>query len=64
MVQTDICVGWEYICLVLVDKSYIFQETSFEDYLMWMLLTAGFYWFIQEHPEIFFKIQDKMIQTI
>ena len=40
-------------------RAVFFQETSFEDYLMWMFLTAGFYWFIQEHPEIFFKIKDK-----
>lgn len=39
----------------LIRQIFFRYSTDFEEYLLWGLLTAGFYWFINEHDEIFFK---------
>lgn len=43
----------------LIRAIFFRTGTSFEDYLMWFFLTAGFYWFIVEHDEILIKTEDK-----
>lgn len=47
--------GNVYAWFWLIRAIFFRDNTSFEDYLMWAFLTAGFYWFISDHDEIFFK---------
>jgi hypothetical protein len=41
----------------LIRQIFVRHSTNFEEYLLWAFLTAGFYWFILEHDDIFFKKQ-------
>jgi len=44
----------------LIRQIFVRHSTNFEEYLLWTFLTAGFYWFINEHKdEIFFKINKR-----
>ena len=53
-----ILAGNLYSWFWLIRAIFCRPETSFEDYLMWFFLTAGFYWFIIEHDEIFIKAKE------
>lgn len=53
-----ILAGNVYSWFWLIRALFFRDETNFEDYVMWFFLTAGFYWFIIEHDEIFFKIKE------
>lgn len=50
-----IIAGNTYSWFWLIRAIFFRSETTFEDYLMWFFLTAGFYWFILEHREIFIE---------
>ena len=43
----------------LIRQIFVRHSTNFEEYLLWAFLTFGFYWFIIEHDEIFFKKNKK-----
>ncbi|MCC8034673.1 MAG: hypothetical protein LIO77_01915 [Rikenellaceae bacterium] len=46
-----------YAWFWLIREIFFRESSTLEDYVMWFFLTCGFYWFILEHPEIFFKIK-------
>ena len=53
-----------YCWFWLIRQIFVRHSTNFEEYLLWGFLTAGFYWFINDHNEIFFKIDDKHDSTL
>lgn len=55
MKRIYVIVGNIYSWFWLIRAIFFRSETTLEDYLMWFFLTAGFYWFILEHREIFIE---------
>lgn len=43
----------------LYRQIFIRHSTDFEEYLLWFFLTAGFYWFVNDHKDILLKIDKK-----
>lgn len=56
MKRLYVLAGNFYAWFWLIRELFCRKSASFEDYVMWIFLTFGFYWFILEHPEIFIKI--------
>ncbi|MBD8349754.1 hypothetical protein [Dysgonomonas sp. HGC4] len=50
-----ILAGNIYIWFWLIRAMFFRENTTFEDYIQWAFLSFGFYLFIQNNDEIFFK---------